>query len=167
MALFDEGHTTTRDERLARLQGFLCAFEEINLRSDHIYTFTIDRLERRATLEETLGAYVGGIKTVALQPIDSWRDDLIPVVERWLFAFQIDTTTGAAEQTRPGSSALRDPRRRAELAAALLEEVAQTIAPVQVWSVQFEVDGFYECEWNDTAFEAEDAIYVLHLGVSD
>jgi hypothetical protein len=167
MSLFDEP-AATQQERLARLRGVLAAFEWVNLKNDHGYTFSLDRLERRATLEETLSASFPWMTSVIVSNMPNWRETIVPILEKWLFAFRVDTPTyRLIESSGHGVFDSSRASWRRETAAGLADELAAAIGATSVWAVRVEADGFYELAWDDIAFETEDTVYLLHLGVSD
>jgi hypothetical protein len=53
------------------------------------------------------------------------------------------------------------------MVGTVLEAFVVGLQPLDVWRVEIEPRGFYECAWDDFAVRGAPGLFLLHLGVSD
>jgi hypothetical protein len=155
-----------RDLAIAWLQGFLRAFAWFNQKADHGYTFSLDVIPKSSSVEEAIERHFRGeMVRMKLTPVAGWPEVVRGLLARWLFQFQ-----------DPRGDHLEDPRRSFSLSheafrpmfwEEVMGRLASAVQPEAVWRVEVQTRGWYECDWDDIAFEERDWVVFLHLGVSD
>src|SRR5262245_37218435 len=160
------------DPAVAWLQGFLHAFAWFNNNTDHGYTFTLDVLPKPSSLRDAVvHHFAGDVERLELTPVPEWSGAVREVLTEWLFAFRAPADTPTEEYFR-----LQDPHRSFSLSDEgfrdmLLNEVLgrfeTVVRPTEVWKVQVDTRQWYECYYNDLAFEEDGRVLYLHCGVSD
>lgn len=150
------------DNALAELNGFLHAFELLNLGADHESTFRLERLFE-----------VGGDAHLSLskhlQPSNyefsfledkNWRTSLSSELKRWLF------------DLLPVSSPYTHENVYARFFELLQKALGSTEISVCRVMIKAAVEGdrlkpFYECDWSDFLLRSSNGLFFLHFGVSD
>jgi hypothetical protein len=153
------------------LRGLLRAFAWINTKTNHGYTFEFDRLPAAATAEESVCLFLRSHHElearVTLKRLRGWRTPVRKSLGRWLFSFMCDDHNGKLDDPRRTFSITERWVRR-DMVEWVTDALEQALTPTASWRVELEYgSGFYECGWEDFAFEASDGVYLLHLGVSD
>ena len=153
---------------LARLDGFLKAFEWVNHKTNHGCSYFVLPLPAAAGVSESLGELFklppSAFRVEAIADVDG---ELRAVFARFLFLFQ-----------EPHGDHLVDPRRSFSLMHdfgrdGLLDELAGVVRSLGVrsaWQVvpSLECDELREwCFQNDVVLEWTDGRCLLHFGVSD
>jgi hypothetical protein len=146
---------------LGELRGLLAAFAWSNHRCNHSCTFTVEELPAAADLHESLTRYFGeGASKVSAFLLGDWRTVVGEALQRWLFQF--------GDLVRPQVvCALTDARCQREMVGTVLDAFTAGLQPLEVWRVEVEPRGFYECAWDDLAVRGVSGLFLLHLGVSD
>lgn len=154
------------DVAFGELRGFLKAFALFNDKCDHGYTFLLDRLPKAASLRESIEPYFGDDATkVVLSSVENWSQAVAAKLKHWLFQFQASDFAQLEDRSKRFSLS-HDCWRESEI-QLVVKKLEDVIHPIAVWKVEVEPKGFYECEWDDIAFETAAGSYLLHLGVSD
>jgi hypothetical protein len=152
---------------LARLEGFLKAFEWMNHKSDHGCSYFVATLpagdDIAAAVAERFSGRPAEFHVEAIANVD---DELRNVFRRFLFLFR----------DRHGDH-LVDPRRSFSLThdfgqKALLDNLADMMRAIGVraaWRIQVppECGELYECFQDDIVVAYSDGLCLLHFGVSD
>lgn len=156
----------SNDSALAWMQGFLLAFEWVNHKADHGYTFSIDAIAKPIGVEQAIRQYFKEeLAEIRLAPVADWPAEVRTLLRHWLFEFQ-DPTFGHLEDVR-NSFSLSLESFREQFLERIIQHLQSSLTPVAVWMVDIELNGFYECYWNDVVFEEADRIIFLHFGDSD
>lgn len=155
--------TADRNPSLAHgeLCGMLAALAWVNTAADHGCTFTVEELPDAADLPGALrlhfGEWASGVSVIL---IADWHEAVSAALHRWLFQFP--------DLVRPQKwCALADGEFQREVVAAVLAAFTAGLQPREVWRVEVEPRGHYECAWDDFAVEGGSGRFLLHLGVSD
>jgi hypothetical protein len=151
---------------VAWLQGFLHAFAWFNNKTNYGYTFTLDVLPRPTSVREAVEQHFeGDLESLTLTAVEDWRLHVKDLLARWLFEFR-----------NPVTDHLKDPRQsfslfhehfREMLLTEVLGRFSDAVHPKAVWKVDVRTLGWYECWYEDLAFEESDCVLYLHLGHSD
>jgi hypothetical protein len=151
---------------VAWLQGFLHAFAWFNHKTNYGYTFTLDVVPKPGSVREAIeGHFRGTLEELTLAPVEDWPGFVRGLLGRWLFQFD--------DRTRDH---LKDPRKSFSLfnnhcRGMLLDEamgrLSRVVSPQAVWKVEVGTRGWYECCYEDLAFEEAGRVVYLHAGFSD
>jgi hypothetical protein len=147
------------------LRGLLQAFAWFNEKVNHSCTFTFDEMPKPGTVDNAVEEYFRRLfqapaGEVVLTPLPDWSEVVRKLLDDWLFRFQ-DLIDPAAV------CALTHRESRQSFLNKVITRLTNTIRPIAVWSVQTKPTEFYECAWDDIAFETNDRVFLLHLGASD
>lgn len=153
------------DVQVAWLQGFLHAFAWFNHKTNYGYTFTLDVLPKPATVRQAIEAHFEDLKDLRLTPVEDWPAFLRGFWGRWLFQFG-DPTMDHLTDSRRSFSLFHDDF-RGRMVDELMGRLAGAVRPSAVWAARVETRGWYECEYEDVAFEEPDRVLYLHAGFSD
>jgi hypothetical protein len=146
---------------LGEFRGLLAAFAWANHKCDHACTFTVEELPTGADVHEALARYFGeSASKVSATPLGDWHAAVGEALQRWLFQF--------GDLVKPQAvCALTDERCQREMVGTILDAFRAGLQPLEVWRVEIEPRGFYECAWDDFAVRGASGLFLLHLGVSD
>jgi len=161
------------DTTLARLEGFLNAFEWLNSKTDHNCTFTVENVTKAADVPSALAAHFKlKPSDFQVEPLINIEADLRDVFARFLFLFR-----EPAEGHEFGRY-LVDPRRSFNLVRddgrdSLLDYligVVRDLGTTAAWRVVASLECGALREWcfqDDVVIELPDRLCLLHFGVSD
>ena len=146
---------------LGELRGLPTAFAWANHKCNHSCTFTIEELPVGSDVHESLAHYFRetAIK-VSVSQLADWHTAVEEALQRWLFQLHDLVNPQAA-------CALTDERCQREMVGTVLEAFVVALQPLEVWRVEIEPRGFYECAWDDFAVRGAPGFFLLHMGVSD
>ena len=154
------------DPAITWLQGFLHAFAWFNHKTNYGYTFTLDVLPKPGTVRQAVESHFeGDVKGLTLSPVRDWAGFLRAYWGRWLFQFR-DRAMDHLTDPRYSFS-LFDDHLRGTMVDELMGRVAGAVHPSAVWAVRVETRGWYECDYEDVAFEEPGRVLYLHAGFSD
>jgi hypothetical protein len=161
---------------LARLEGFLKAFEWMNNKCDHYCSYEIHRLPNCESVQDALAAYFGQQPTdFSVTPIENIGPALRDLLERYLFLFRkpegkvyggdflIDEKNVFQLMGKGGPSCLLDE----------LEIVTNSLGVTDCWHVSPKmtcgpIDLFREGNFQDNVvIQIPNQLCLLHFGVSD
>jgi hypothetical protein len=146
---------------LGELRGLLAAFAWANQKCDHSCTFTVEELPAGVDVRESLVRHFGDLANrVCVVALADWREIIGDALQRWLFRFDDLVIPKAV-------CALTDEQSRREIVDAVIDALIVGLQPMEVWQVEVEPRGFYECAWEDFAIRSRSGLFLLHLGVSD
>jgi hypothetical protein len=154
------------------LRGLLRAFAWVNAKTNHGYTFEFDRLPAAATVSESVRLFLLEHHElearVTLKRLRGWRTPVRKGLETWLFSFICDSHDGKLDDPHQYFSISERSVRR-DMIGWVTDMLESAAGPTAAWRVEIEYGTrqFYECGWEDFAFESADGVYLLHLGVSD
>src|SRR5262249_19106236 len=132
----------------------------------HSYTFTLEILPSAGSVVQAIEVLrADEAIRVSITPISDWKSIVRDAFSWWLFQFRDPHTGQLVDQSRDFALSC-DWGRDAVLDWAMAH-LSRIIEPTAVWGVKVETKGFYECAWDDFAFESGDRRLFLHLGVSD
>jgi hypothetical protein len=159
------------DQRtLGRLQGFLRAFEHLNVGMDHAPSYDVEVVPWKGGLTASVRAhfcsYPGSQEAsweVSILPAEEGMDVLGPLLQRWLF------------DRRFGVPAGNDANLGQFKKDACVQEFLDLLTGLfvghapRVWKVDARPTGggFYELVWDDVLLENGEELLLLHLGMSD
>jgi hypothetical protein len=154
---------TDRDSILAlgELRGLLAAFAWANHKCNHSCTFTVEALPTGPDVHESLTRYFGewASKVSAVELID-WHAAVEAALRRWLFQFR--------DLVKPTEvCAFTDERCHRDMVGTIMDAFTAGLQPSEVWRVEIDPRGFYECAWDDFAVRGSAGLFFLHFGVSD
>ncbi len=153
------------DDALVRANGMLEAFAWFNEKADHFYTFSLEPIPKPAALETALTSYFGEPRSIQLTPIEDWRAEVRVLLNRWLF--ECFEGMGHRLLDPKKQFALSHQDARETLVGKVIDVFAAGFSPLRSWRVLVDFESFYECAWDDLAFEEEERVVLLHLAVSD
>lgn len=146
--------------------GFLDAIALLNDGANHGTTYTIEPLPPAASLDSSLATYFSAMSTsrVPPQPAEKWQirmtgfdDDwaqaLRQILHRWFFNEEFSPQV--------------DPQIAENVVERFLAHLRATIGSAKVFQVDVTPPMWYECLWQDVAFDSRDGRWLLHLGFSD
>lgn len=158
---------------LARLEGFLKAFEWFNNKTNHGCSFDIYQIKKSADVPTALAAHFNLLPSdFRVEPLADRQACLREVFTRFLFLFQ-DPVGG-----KKYGDYLTDPRRSFSLMTEwgrqqLLDELVamvRSLSPSAAWRVVASLECGELREWcfqDDVVLELPNELCLLHLGVSD
>jgi hypothetical protein len=154
------------DPAIAWLQGFLHAFEWFNHKTNYVAALTLDILPKPRTVRQAVEAHFGDdLAGLTLTPVEDWPGFVRGLLGRWLFQFD-DPLMDHLEDPRGSFSLFRDSFRGMML-DGVMGRLAGAVRPTAVWTARVETRGWYECSYEDVAFEEPDRVLYLHTGCSD
>jgi hypothetical protein len=146
--------------------GFLEALALLNDGCNHGSEYTLEALPQAPSLDDSLASYFSSMSTsrVPPQPAAAWniQTELLPggwatelevVLRQWFFAQEFSPTV--------------DPDLASGVVARFLGHLRETIGDARAYRVRVSPPIWYECVWEDYAFEARGGRWLLHLGFSD
>ena len=146
--------------------GFLEALALLNDGTNHGSEYTLEQLPEAASLAESLAAHFASLSADATppQPASAWNIqveamqsdwplELAPVLREWFFAQEFSPSV--------------DPDVASGLVAQFMEHLRASVVDATAHRVRVSPPVWYECWWQDTAFESQGARWLLHLGFSD
>lgn len=146
--------------------GFLDALAFLNAGHDHVPEYSIVRLPPAASFRSTLEAHFASLSTslVAAQPASAWHIELsrVPgdwteimasVVRRWFFEQRFSPRV--------------DPDVADGIVARFMELFRDVVGDSNAYTVTVAPPMWYECTWQDFAFESPTGTWLLHFGFSD
>lgn len=162
------------DYRIGYLSGILKAFEWVNGKSNHGYSFTIEPLNGDESLEKLIE---NDLKTwdettiVTATPLNNWREEFSKVLQSWLFSYVcIDENSFEdclVESRKNASFTLFHQGFRDDFVSEFCDELEQLLKVSQALKIDVNMEKFYECAWHDFAFRGKNGSVFIHLGVSD
>lgn len=149
---------------LARLNEQLEEMARANEGANHIYDFELICLPDAESLGVSLGEYFSNQCTSNSPPApaECWdirvSDEIQEVELRqrlryWLFRQEFSPKLSAAIED--------------EKLSEIVERLKSVVGPVQARHVVTNPPMFYECDWEDFAFENGSERWLLHMGLSD
>lgn len=146
---------------LGELRGMLAALAWANTKCNHGCTFTVEELPVGADVHVSLTQHFGeGANKVSFVAIGDWSGAIEEALQRWLFLF--------GDLVKPQAvCSLTDERSQRKLVGIVQDVFIAALQPLEVWRVEIEPRGFYECAWDDFAIRGSSGLFLLHLGVSD
>ena len=116
---------------LAEVRGFLHAFEWVNSKSNHCYSFEISTREKTADIDRDVAEHFSGDEGVRthLSAASDWRDVVFKALVRWLLAYLRDAhPIGRLEDSRRAFS-LSSRSSYEDMIASLIERI-ESISPI-------------------------------------
>ena len=154
------------DSAIAWLQGFLHAFEWFNHKTNYVAALTLDVLPKPGTVRQAVEAHFeGDLKDLTLAPVEDWPAFVRGLLGRWLFQLGEPSMDHLVDPRR--SFSLSHDRFREEMLDEMMARLAGAVRPTAVWTARVQTRGWYECSYEDVAFEEPDRVLYLHAGWSD
>jgi hypothetical protein len=146
---------------LGQLRGLLAAFAWANHQCNHCCTFTVEELPISDDIHDALIPHFDEwTNKVGITELSDWQASVSDALHGMLFQF--------SDLVKPDAvSALTDKRCQREIVDTIMDAFNAGLQPLQVWRVEIEPRGFYECVCDDFAIRGNSGRFLLHLGVSD
>lgn len=159
------------DDRIVafgELRGLLDAFAWFNNKTNYSPTFALDVLDKAGDVRGSLLDHFklelhDDSPEIVLVAIDDWRSELRLVLGKWLFEYREFINANEMQV----SGALNHEASQRDLCAEIVKKFAAVTEPTAVWRVHVKTTDFYETVWEDLAFENNERVYSLHMGMSD
>ncbi|WDI43584.1 hypothetical protein [Bremerella sp. P1] len=152
---------------IAKIQGFLIAMEQINVKTNHGYTFSIDPIspnpDPAVCITNALNDQSIEFTDLKLEHLDPWRPAVKSCLSRWLLQFQEPEN---CDRSLWNHEHLVEVDRK-QLLQPPLEWLNALVGTCDVYEFTMHPVDFYECDWNDFLIHSAESAYWLHLGVSD
>ena len=146
--------------------GFLEALALLNDGCNHGTEYTFEALPKATALDDSLASYFSSMSTSRMPPQSAaawniqteslqgaWTAELEVVLRRWFFAQEFSPTV--------------DPDVASGVVARFMGYLRETVGEVTVYRVRVSPPMWYECVWEDYAFDGRGGRWLLHLGFSD
>jgi hypothetical protein len=146
--------------------AFLEVIGMLNDGCDHCTSYVLDPLPDAESLDDSLARYFSAMSTSRSPPrpaadwhiqtveiSDAWQEQLEPGVRRWFFQERY-------------SPAIADDSQQSIL-DRFFQHLSGLVGQARVFEVKTRPPMWYECAWNDYAFETPEKRWLLHLGFSD
>ena len=153
--------------QFAELRGFLAAFEWVNSKTDHGYTFTLDAKPDSDSREQLARDHfrIWEPTDLRLSSLTDPRRVIRESTLKWLRRYISDVPPYCMKPNATFSlacDAFDD-----EFATSFMERLECAGSITQGYSIEFRTESFYECSWDDYLVIAGDWAVFLHFGVSD
>ena len=144
--------------------GLLEAIALFNDGSNHAATYTMQTLPAATSLDASLAAYFSAMSTshVPAQPAEEWHirtreldggEAFRQIAHHWFF--------------RQEFSPKVDNWMAENVVATFVAHIQSTVGNAKLFRVRVSPPMWYECVWEDVAFDAQGGRWLLHLGFSD
>jgi hypothetical protein len=146
--------------------GFLETIALSNDGCNHGSEYTLEALPKATSLDDSLASYFSSMSTsrsppqsaaawnIQTEPLQgAWTAELEVVLRRWFFAQEFSPTV--------------DPDLASGVVAHFLGHLRETVSDASAYRVRVSPPMWYECVWEDYAFDARGGRWLLHLGFSD
>ncbi|MBI1375609.1 MAG: hypothetical protein GC159_23105 [Phycisphaera sp.] len=146
--------------------GFLAACAAINNGTNHGCDYVIDCLDEADSLDDALAMYFSSMSTslVPQQSADRWNITKSTVMGSWKTVIERRCHHWFFEQQySPRFSG----ESREAMVSRFIECFSQVLRPTTVHKIEVVPPMFYECAWEDFAFESGASRWLLHFGISD
>lgn len=156
------------DEEIAfgELRGCLLAFARFNDKTNHGCTFTFDCLPQATSVRQSLERFFRRQATkVVLTQLEDWSQTVRALFQTWFFQFQVPLMGRLVDRGKTFS--LSHDSGRESLLDWVMNRLEAVVGQAIAWKVDVQTSDFYECGWDDVAFETAEGSYLLHFGVSD
>ena len=170
----------TIDFRLGRLAGVLEAFSWINNKTNHNYSFEIERLSNENNCLQAFEKYIFEYYPEAIITLEKLSIDnklVHSIIENWLFSYQkspnldenfIGLGSGSCYlDDKYNAFYLTEDSYKKDLIEDFLSELISLIEGNTLYKVHIKTSTWYEAAWDDFIFEGKKDRIFLHLGVSD
>lgn len=172
-----DGQLTNADARLekkvAKINGFLQAFEWFNNKTDHGYSFysvslgVSDANGALETYKQRTFKNPSEVRTTKKQREDDWKIVLARLLGQWLFQFHSNPVSNITLSDRKNDFSLSDASFRNEIVDDLIKWFEDISTFHDVFEVEFETSAFYEVRYDDLLLVGKDQTLLVHLGQSD
>lgn len=159
--------------KLGKIDGIFKAFEWVNAKTNHQYSFEISILQGSDTLEKQAELHLKQWYENAIvetQELENWKVELTSTLKRWLFDYVPNNEEGCQFETLLDETKafnLSRSEARQLFVENLFGELQETLDIVKVIKVNIKTDEWYEACWDDFAIQGEKASIFLHFGDSD
>ncbi len=146
--------------------GFLDALALLNVGTDHVPDYSIVRLPSATSCRSSLELHFASLSTSlsAKQPASAWHIELANVPDDWI---QVVATAARRWFFEQRFSPRVEPEVANELVSRFIELLQAAVGSAGAWSVNVAPPMWYECTWQDFAFESPSGTWLLHFGFSD
>lgn len=164
----------TYDYKIGKLNGMLKAFEWVNSKCNHGYSFAIETLAGDDDLKNLAANHLKQWypnATVNSKPVADWRNEFSKMLQEWLFEYVLTdkNTSNPSDKLREvnGSFTLFYATSRESFTNDFCDALEDAIGVIEIIEVNIETDEWYEAYWHDFAFKGRNGNVFIHLGVSD
>lgn len=151
------------------IKGFLYAFECINGKADHSYTFSLEMQNKEGSPEEIIKKYFNSqVKCrLELEKLENWEAIFLRALKYWLFEYLYQDIPHHLYITdRMMSYTLSTKTNQEAIVLELIKKIKDCFSPTKVWNVKVNPLEYYD-HGVDFALENTTYILFLHIGVSD
>lgn len=150
---------------LKQLNAFLECLADANDGTNHGSTYALYELPPADALHAAVDLYFSRLSTsnLSAQPAENWRIRLMPVhdylealsvlARQWFYNQEYSPRVGLA--------------RSEETVSEFIAQLRSVVGDASVFEVHVEPPMWYECHWQDFAFDGPSHRWLLHLGFSD
>jgi hypothetical protein len=154
-----------RATALNELNSLLQRLADANNGSDHSSEYMLYGLPEADSLQVALDRYFSGLSTShtqALPPdrwgihataVTGWEETLRAVAIHWFYKLEYSPKV--------------DPSLAAETVSEFVNRLRTLVGKAAVYEVHVTPPMWYDCEWQDFAFDGDHKRWLLHLGFSD
>lgn len=156
-------------ETLAELRGFFHAFECVNGKTDHGYSFEISVAEPTGDIATDIAAKIvtDTLMSTSLQACDQWRKTLFQTLKRWLLAYLNDRHSIGRLTDASRTFSLSSRSFHKDMIDPIIDQI-ESIAPVHsAYEITVETEGFYACDYTDLVLVTTGPLVFLHFDVCD
>ncbi len=168
------------DFKLGKLAGVLEAFSWINTKTNHSYSFELEKLPDEADCAQSFEKYIFQYYPEAsftLEPFNIDDELVYSTIKNWIFSYQKSPNINESPIGCGHESCYLDDKYRAfslthesfkiDFLKNFLDELLTLVEVHAIYKVHLKTDTWYEGAWDDFIFEGKKGRIFLHLGVSD
>jgi hypothetical protein len=146
--------------------GFLEALAILNDGVNHVSSYTVERLPGAVSLDSSLASYFASMETSndPPQPADRWQIRTASIEGDWAAVLRHASHRWFFEQE---FSPKTDPDVAEGVVREFLQHLHSVVGDARTFKVQVAPPMWYECAWEDFAFESQGGRWLLHFGFSD
>ena len=154
---------------VAEIQGFFRAFEWVNSKTNHGYTFDISTRPKTADINRDVANHFSTYENAEthVAKVADWRETVFDAMVRWLLAYLKDHYRSGRLEDKSKTFSLSSRSFYKDMIDPLIEQI-HSISPVRTgYTVHVETVGFYACSYTDIVLDARDCLIFLHFDVCD
>jgi hypothetical protein len=161
----------SRSFDLGKITGLLEAFQTINHKTNHSFSFDLIFVPKEGKSELLIieGYFLKYFKSFEVELIDNPRSYLQGELKSWFFEYLPNNNSGSYSFIDPAKDfSLSDYEEQDRYTKEWTELMMTTLNPQKVYTLKDCLPvGFYACEYSNILFVTEEIIYILHLSWSD
>jgi len=156
-------------ETVAEIRGFFRAFEWVNHKTNHGYSFEISTADPTGDLTKDVNAHLSAFSPTSLvvQPYNDWRQTLFDSLKRWLLSYLRDHPSIGRLTDKSNTFSLSSRSFHKDMIDPLIAKIESLGAITSGHNIVVETDGFYACDYTDIVLETSELLIFLHFDVCD